>query len=175
MKVTVENIIARGRLKGSLDIEKVNSRLEKARYQPEVLEGLIYEMEEPRADIFLLENGMIKVHGVTSEDDLKLVLDSFMDVLHKAGFGNKLEGNVEVQEVIASIDTGSRISPKAVFDEFKDDGIHYDPTELPGFQLPVGNTGIHVLIFPSGKIVTTGASNLMDAVSSLDMVRGRIP
>ena len=81
---------------------------------------------------------------------------------------------LRIVEVIASYSVGARIDPKEVYEEFKEDGVVYDPSELPGFILRVGNSGIEVLIFPEGKVVSRGANNILDAVSSLQMVDSRI-
>ena len=79
-----------------------------------------------------------------------------------------------VQEIIASAELEKKLSPKDVYDEFKKDGIHYDPNELPGFHLNMGSSGIEILIFPEGKVISRGATDLSDAISSLEMVMGRI-
>ena len=61
-----------------------------------------------------------------------------------------------------------------IYDEFKKDGIHYDPNELPGFHLNIGSSGIEILIFPEGKVISRGATEISDAVSSLEMVLGML-
>ncbi len=174
MKVTVENIIAGSVLEGDIDIEKISSALEGARFQPEVMDGLIYELVEPRADIFLLRNGVLKLHGITSKDDLAGAVKGFLSALSEKGFKLKHRGPLSIQEIIASVKIERRLSPKDIYDEFKKDGVHYDPNELPGFHLNIGSSGIEILIFPEGKIISRGATNLSDAVSSLEMVMGRI-
>ncbi len=174
MKVTVENIIAGSVLEGDIDIEGISSTLEGARFQPEVMDGLIYELTDPRADIFLLRNGVLKLHGITSKDDLTVAVKGFLSVLSAKGFKLKHKGPLSIQEIIASVKLERRLSPKDIYDEFKKDGIHYDPNELPGFHLNIGSSGIEILIFPEGKIISRGATDISDAVSSLEMVMGRL-
>ena len=174
MKVTVENIIANSTLEGDIDIEGISSALDGARFQPDVMDGLIYELQEPRADIFLLRNGVLKLHGITSREDLSNAVKGFLSTLSGKGFKLSHRGPLTIQEIIVSAELERRLSPKEVYDEFKEDGIHYDPTELPGFHLNMGSSGIEILIFPEGKVISRGATDLSDAVSSLEMVMGRI-
>ena len=131
-------------------------------------------MKDPKADLFILGDGTLKLHGVTSEEKLKNALETFLSGLAENDLNYKLAEQLRINEVIASYSVGSRIDPKEVYEEFKDDGVVYDPSELPGFILRVGTSGIEVLIFPEGKVISRGADNILDAVSSLQMVEGRI-
>ncbi len=174
MKVVIENMIATCRIKGDLDLDKIASGIPGARYQPQLFKGIIIDKEEPRSKIFVLGDGTIKLHGLTSEDKIRKTLQDILGTLQEAGAVIKLAEPLKVTEVIASFSLGSRIDPKEVYEEFKRDGVVYDPAELPGFILNVGKSGIEVLIFPEGKVVSRGADNIMDAVSSLQMVESRI-
>ncbi|HHD15280.1 MAG TPA: hypothetical protein ENK47_01065 [Euryarchaeota archaeon] len=172
MKVTIENITASCRLDGDLDLESISGEIEGALYQPEIFRGITINKTSPDHSIFLLQDGLIRFHGITSEEtaekDLKelLSLPSLRD--------RSISEPLKVEEVIASTTADSPMDAKQVYEEFKDEGIIYDPSELPGFILQVGSSGIELLIFPEGKIISRGASNLMDAVSSLQMVHSRI-
>jgi len=174
MKVVIENMIANCRLKGDLDLEKMASVIKGARYEPQLFKGVIIEKEEPRSKMFILGDGTVKLHGLTSEDKVKKTLQDLMSELQDSGIFLKISEPLKVTEIIASFSLDTRIDPKEVYEEFKKDGVVYDPTELPGFILKVGKSGIEVLIFPEGKVISRGADNVMDAVSSLQMVESRI-
>jgi TATA-box binding protein (TBP) (component of TFIID and TFIIIB) len=174
MKVVIENMIASCKLSGSVDLQKLSKTVEGAKYQPSMFEGVMLTIDDPKADVFILGDGTIKLHGLTSEEKLKNALNSVLSMLNKHEIDNKISEHLKIVEVIASYSAGSRIDPKEVYEEFKEDGVIYDPSELPGFILRVGNAGIEVLIFPEGKVVTRGADNILDAVSSLQMVDARI-
>ena len=96
-------------------------------------------------------------------------------ILTEASLKNRsFEEPLKVKEIVASVDLEGPVDAKMIYEEFQKEGIIYDPAELPGFILNVGSTGIEVLIFPEGKIISRGASDLLDAVSSLQMVYNRI-
>lgn len=172
MKVVIENIVASCKLKGELDLEGIKNRLEGARYEPEVFKGITFESEAPRFKSFILPDGTIKLHGITSEEGMRNALDH---IISEASLEDRpMEDPLEVREIVASADMGGPVDAKMIYEEFQKEGIIYDPSELPGFILNVGTTGIEVLIFPEGKIISRGASDLLDAVSSLQMVYNRI-
>ncbi len=172
MKVVIENIVASCKLKGELDLESIKDHLEGARYQPDVFNGITLEKDAPNFKSFILPDGTIKLHGVTSEEALRAAMDHIISTppLNERG----LEEPLKVNEIVASVTLEGPVDAKMIYEEFQKEGIIYDPAELPGFILNVGTTGIEVLIFPEGKIISRGASDLLDAVSSLQMVYNRI-
>lgn len=172
MKVVIENMIASCAVEGDLNIAEVGADLPGARYQPEVFRGVTVIREDPGYKSFIMEDGTIKFHGLTSEEGLN---EALKDLLSEPSLkGVRLKDPLSIQEIIASVDLGGPVDAKLIYEEFKDDGVIYDPSELPGFILSVGKSGIEVLIFPEGKIITRGAKDIMNAVSSLQMVHGRI-
>lgn len=174
MKVVIENMIASCKLSGEIDLEKLSKIIKGAKYQPSMFDGIMLTREDPKSDVFLLGDGTVKLHGLTSEEKLKITLSSVLSMFKEKDVDLKVVEPLKIEEVIASFSVGARIDPKVVYEEFKDDGVIYDPSELPGFILRVGKSGIEVLIFPEGKVVSRGADNILDAVSSLQMVESRI-
>ncbi|MBN1390164.1 MAG: hypothetical protein JXA22_05935 [Candidatus Thermoplasmatota archaeon] len=174
MKVVIENVIASCRLSGEIDLVKIARHIDGARYQPSVFEGIMFTNSDPKADVFILGDGTMKFHGLTSEEKLMDLMGSLVSMMREKGLNVKVSEPLNVKEVVASFSLGSRIDPKRVYEEFKEDGVLYDPSELPGFILPVGTSGIEVLIFPEGTVISKGAKNIPDAVSSLQMVETRI-
>lgn len=172
MKVVIENIIAGCKIRGDLDLENISSLLDGSRYSPEVFDGISYNSETPSYKSFILKDGNIKFHGLTSEEGAK---EAITDLLSKPPLRDSwIEEQLKVMEIVASVTLDGPVDPKTIFDTFNDEGIVYDPEELPGFTLTVGKTGIEVLIFPEGKIVSKGATDLLDAVSSLQMVYAKL-
>jgi transcription initiation factor TFIID TATA-box-binding protein len=173
MKVVIENIVAKGNTTSKPDLEKINNDLEGSRYQKEVMNGIIYGLDDPECDIFLLEDGVIKIHGLTSEESISRAVDRFQEIIDERSIPIRIEDEIVIQEVIASMET-ERLNPKEVYETFKEENIGYNPKELPGFVLRIGRTGISVLIFPEGKIVCKGAATVSDSVSTLEMIATRL-
>ena len=97
---------------------------------------MTFERDAPRFKSFILPDGTIKLHGVTSEEGLRNALDHIMTM---ASLKNKsFEEPLKVNEIVASVDLEGPVDAKMIYEEFQKEGIIYDPAELPGFILNVG-------------------------------------
>ena len=174
MKVVIENLVVEQRIKGEIDPRDVNVSIKGCKFQPDVFKGLIYEMNDPHCELFLLPDGRIRVHGVSSLQSADKAIDRFLEMLRSSGFRVAKDDGAMILDVTSSLDIGCRLDPKKVLEEFKDDQIIYAPLMLPGFSIGIPNTSIEILIFPEGKIISKGAVSVEDSASSLEMVISRL-
>lgn len=174
MKIIIENLVAVQPIRGEIDLREVQSTLKGSRFQPEVFKGVIYEMDEPKCEVFLMRDRTIRVHGTRSLSSAEKAIRSVLDRLKGSGFRIDSSGSMQIKEVIASHDMGARLDPKRAMDSFKAERLIYDPRRLPGFILKLRSVGMEVLIFPEGKIVARGARSVEDAASALQMVASRL-
>jgi transcription initiation factor TFIID TATA-box-binding protein len=77
----IENIVASGDLRGTIDLEIVAERLCKTMYEPEQFPGLIYNMNEPKAVLLVFASGKIVCVGAKTETDVKLAVEKLRDTL----------------------------------------------------------------------------------------------
>ncbi len=174
MKVIIENIIASCKLEGDLDLPTLANGLKGSSFKPESFNGVMYHTDSPSTDFFILNDRTLKVHGLSVMDSIDKAINSLISSTPFANQHIRRASPTAVEEVIASLDLEEKLDAKGLYEEFKPDGVIYDPSELPGFILNMGRSGIEVLIFPEGKLVTKGAKSIHDAVSSLQMVEARI-
>jgi len=79
--VEIENIVATGDLRGTIDLEIVAERLFKTIYEPEQFPGLIYYMNEPKAVLLVFASGKIVCVGAKTETDVNLAIEKLRDTL----------------------------------------------------------------------------------------------
>ena len=77
----IENIVASGNLRGTIDLETVAERLCKTMYEPEQFAGLIYTMNEPKAVLLVFANGKIVCAGTKRETDTYLAVEKLRETL----------------------------------------------------------------------------------------------
>jgi transcription initiation factor TFIID TATA-box-binding protein len=77
----IENIVASGDLRGTIDLEIVAERLSKTMYEPEQFPGLIYNMNEPKAVLLVFASGRIVCVGAKTESDVNLAIEKLWDTL----------------------------------------------------------------------------------------------
>ncbi len=69
-KLKIQNIVASGGLRGTIDLEKATYSLGKTMYEPEQFPGLIYRMAEPKVVILLFASGKLVCTGAKHEEDV---------------------------------------------------------------------------------------------------------
>ena len=69
-KITIQNIVASGNLRNSVDLEAAADLLENVMYEPEQFPGLIYRMAEPKVVILLFASGKLVCTGAKHEEDV---------------------------------------------------------------------------------------------------------
>ncbi len=174
MKISIENITGSIRLEGRTDLQRMSELLPNTNYQGSFFNGLKFEMKDPECSVFVLGDGTVKLSGLKQENELERAMRTLLSSDAFRSSGLKATTSVKIEEVIASHDMGSPLDAKAIYEEFRKDGIVYDPSELPGFILRLGRSGIEVLIFPEGKLIVKGAPSVAEAVTSLHMIVTRL-
>ncbi|HDD60475.1 MAG: hypothetical protein J7K08_01485 [Thermoplasmata archaeon] len=163
----VENILVETRLTGELDFQLAGSRLDMARYQPEVFRGLIYETHLPRGLVFIYETGVVKVFGVKSLKGAQQILAILKEKLAGAGFDVSFDEDMKILNVIASVRLRGEVSPKKILQILDKDSIDYNPKAFPGIVYTV-SPKVKVLIFTEGLLVCYGTESFADASAILD-------
>lgn len=79
--IEIQNIVASGDLRATIDLEIVAERLCKTMYEPEQFPGLIYNMNEPKAVLLVFANGKIVCAGAKTETDVNLAVEKLRDTL----------------------------------------------------------------------------------------------
>ncbi len=140
MKIVIENLIAVQSIRGEIDLREVQASLKGSRFQPEVFKGVIYEMDDPKCEAFLVGDRTIRIHGTRSISSAEKAIRIIIDKLKGSGFRIDSNGSMQLKEVVVSHDIGSKLDPKRTMDSFKNERIVYDPRRIPGFILRLPST-----------------------------------
>ena len=84
-EVRIENIVATGDLKTTLDLEVVAECLTKTIYEPEQFPALIYRMDEPKAVFLIFASGKLVITGARTEVEVRLAANKLLDTLRRNG------------------------------------------------------------------------------------------
>ncbi len=69
-EIKVQNVVASGDLRGSIDLEDAAYILPKIVYDPEQFPGLIYRMKDPTLTFLVFAKGKVVCAGAKSEEDV---------------------------------------------------------------------------------------------------------
>ena len=69
-KITIQNIVASGDLKFTVNLEKTSMVLENSLYEPEQFPGLIHRMKDPKTVILIFGSGKIVITGAKFQEQV---------------------------------------------------------------------------------------------------------
>ncbi|MGC9309988.1 MAG: hypothetical protein ACP5D2_04825, partial [Candidatus Nanoarchaeia archaeon] len=70
-KITVQNIVASGKIQWDLNLNLLSLELENTEYEPEQFPGLVYKLDDPTATFLLFSNGKLVCTGTKNRAQLK--------------------------------------------------------------------------------------------------------
>ncbi len=81
--VSIQNIVATGDLKGTLDLEVAALCLNRTIYDPEQFPGLIYRLDQPKTVFLIFTNGKLVITGAKKEIEPVVAAEKLQDILEK--------------------------------------------------------------------------------------------
>ena len=69
-KITIQNIVASGDLRFTVNLEKTSMVLENSLYEPEQFPGLIHRMKDPKTVILIFGSGKIVITGAKFQEQV---------------------------------------------------------------------------------------------------------
>ncbi len=158
----IENIVASTTLAKSLDLNKVVLLLEAAEYEPEKFPGLIYRLKDMGTAILLFHSGKANCTGGKTLDDVKRSIDLVLKKLRDAGIDVYDEPEIKVQNIVSVFDLERDLNLTTVAVGLGLERVEYEPEQFPGLVYRLTDPKVVLLVFGSGKVVCTGATNRED-------------
>ena len=157
------NVIVSTRADRELSLEILAEKLSGCVYEPEIFPGLVYRRSDPKATIIAFATGKITSVGSKSEEAARMsIVTTVSEIARIEGEINV--GNITTENVVATVDVGRQID----IDKVSGCVLKtiYEPEQFPGvIHRPKDN--VVVIIFKSGKLVTTGSKSENEAKSTL--------
>ena len=114
-KKNIENVVASTYLGQELDLNKIQSALAGAEYNPQQFPGLVYRLKEPKTATLIFRSGKDVCTGAKCRDDVKVAISKVAKDLELADIKITIEPKIEVQNIVASSDLEQEINIKDLF------------------------------------------------------------
>ncbi|KXA89486.1 hypothetical protein AKJ40_04875 [candidate division MSBL1 archaeon SCGC-AAA259M10] len=150
-----------------LDLEKVASNLEGARYAPEVFAGVIYRMPEPKASFLIFASGKANCVGARSIESAEAAIGNLTEQLREQSF-DVGEPEIEIQNMVASVEFHRRFDLEQIARNIPN--VEYNPEVFPGLVFRMEGSSVAVLLFVQGKGVAVGAKSEEEIRKALDRI-----
>jgi len=167
--ITIQNVVASASVGQGIDLDLVLKTFPDMEYNPDQFPGLVFRLRLPMTATLIFRTGKMVCTGSKSEEEAIKAVNKVVQSLRKGGIPIKNDATVTVQNIVASVDLGSKIHLEQAARTLP--RSMYEPEQFPGLIYRMLDPKTVSLIFASGKVVCTGArkeSELYRAVHTLD-------
>ena len=169
--VSIENVVATASINQTVDLILITKNFVDVQYHPERFPGLVFRLKDPKTATLIFTSGKMVCTGAKSEARARAAVQEVVRRLKKGGIPIKNEAEIEIQNIVASVNLGGKIHmteaakklPKSM----------YEPEQFPGLIHRMADPKTVILVFASGKLVCTGAKTEGDvyrAVNNLHLM-----
>ena len=170
--VKIVNVVASGSLEHGIDIRAVNRIFPVTEYDPSKFPGLVFRLKKPKTSSLLFSSGKIICTGGKSERTAASAIQKIVRTLKKQGIVIKGIPTIKIQNIVASLDLGGRISLLDLYVRSGREGsAMYEPDQFPGLIYRMKEPRVVLLLFSTGKAVCTGAKNEEDVYRATEKIR----
>jgi transcription initiation factor TFIID TATA-box-binding protein len=160
--IKIENVVASAIISHKLDLPLIRKHLDNVTYNPEEFPALIYHQISPKASILVFNNGKLLCTGPTDINETEQAIFGFIQKIKKSGAVLLETINIEVQSIIATCDIKKTLDIDMIYKNRILDNLELSPDDYNVLVFRRPNSSITNLIFPSGKVVSSGGNNLKE-------------
>ncbi|MEM2756452.1 MAG: TATA-box-binding protein [Candidatus Bathyarchaeia archaeon] len=169
--VEIQNVVASVTINQRLDLAQIQKTFPDVEYKPAQFPGLVFRLQKPKTATLIFSSGKMVCTGAKSEQESIKAVQTVVRLLKKEGFLIAQEPQIEIQNIVASIDLHGTINLEQAANKLEN--VMYEPEEFPGLIFRMFEPKVVILMFASGKLVCTGAKTekeVYDAVYKLKKI-----
>jgi len=163
--VSIENVVASASVDQKLDLNEITKKFPDTEYHPDQFPGLVFRLKVPKTATLVFRTGKMVCTGAKSEDLSRKAVKTVVQKLRKGGIRIKKDATVTIQNMVASINLGGKISLEQAARTLP--RSMYEPEQFPGLIHRMLDPKTVILLFASGKLVCTGAKKEADVYRSV--------
>lgn len=163
--VSVENVVASGKLEQRLDLSLISETIPGARYNPQRFPGLFFNLKKPKSLLLIFNSGRIISMGTRSVRQAKKAIVNAVKELQSVGMAILTEPKIEIQNMVACADLRTKIDLEDLAMTLR--RTIYEPENFPGLIYMMDEPRVTLLLFTNGKIVCAGAKSEDDVLRAV--------
>jgi len=169
--IEIQNVVASVTINQRLDLAQIQKTFPDVEYKPAQFPGLVFRLQKPKTATLIFSSGKMVCTGAKSEQESIKAVQTVIKLLKKEGFLIQQEPQIEIQNIVASIDLHGIINLEQAANMLEN--TMYEPEQFPGLIFRMMEPKVVILMFASGKLVCTGAKTekeVHDAVYKLKLI-----
>ena len=164
--ISIVNVVASADISQKLDLDDITKKFPDIEYHPDQFPGLIFRLDSPKTATLIFTSGKMVCTGSTSEMIAKQAVQKVVASLKKGKIKIEHDASIKIQNIVASITLGGKIDLETAARSLP--RSMYEPEQFPGLIHRILDPKTVILIFSSGKLVSTGAKNEADVFKSVN-------
>ena len=153
--VSIENVVATASINQRVDLILITKNFVEVQYHPDRFPGLVFRLKNPKTATLIFSSGKMVCTGAKSEERAREAVQEVVRRLKKGGIPIKNEAEIEIQNIVASVNLGGKIRIEQAAKKLP--RSMYEPEQFPGLIHRMADPKTVILVFASGKLVCTGA------------------
>ncbi|XVF61117.1 hypothetical protein PTKIN_Ptkin08bG0103200 [Pterospermum kingtungense] len=164
----LQNIVSTLNLDCTLDLKAIALHARNAEYNPRRFAAVIMRIREPKTTALIFSSGKLVCTGAKTQQHSYLAARRYARILQKLGFDVKFK-DFKIQNMVASCNITVPVSLIRLGHSHYEFS-KYEPELFPGLIYRMKHPKITMLIFPSGKLVITGAKKEPEIHKAFDNI-----
>ncbi len=149
-----------------MDLNEITKKFSDTEYHPDQFPGLVFRLKTPKTATLVFRTGKMVCTGAKSEEMSRKAVKTVVQKLRKGGIKIKKDATVTIQNIVASINLGGKISLEQAARTLP--RSMYEPEQFPGVIHRMPDPKTVILLFASGKLVCTGGKTEKDVYRSVN-------
>ncbi len=108
--ISIENVVATGTIDQKLDLKDITKKFPDVEWHPEQFPRAVFRLKNPKTTTLLFSTGKMVCTGAKSEELAKKAVKTVVQKLRKGGIKIKKDAITTIQNIVASINLGGKIS-----------------------------------------------------------------
>ena len=164
--ISIENVVATASIDQKLDLKDITKKFPDVEWHPDTFPGAVFRLRSPRTTTLLFRTGKMVCTAAKSEEMARKGVKTVVQTLRKGGIKIKKDAIVTIQNIVASINLGGKISLEQAARTLP--RSMYEPEQFPGLIHRMLEPKTVILLFASGKLVCTGGKTEKDVYSAVN-------
>ena len=171
--ISVQNVTVSTDLHQELKLRSLAKSLQIPEYAPRVFPGLVYKGDDPNTVILLFDSGKMVCNGKSLEDVTVALRENVRKIVviwYKNG--GKCMPEVIVENIVASTSFSDKLDLDVIAQSLEE--AEYEPEQFPGLVYRLSSPKTATLLFRSGKANCTGAKNIEDVRTTINIIAEKL-
>ncbi|EOX92456.1 hypothetical protein QUC31_003650 [Theobroma cacao] len=164
----LQNVVSTVNLNCTLNLKAIALHARNAEYNPRRFAAVVMRIKEPKTTALIFSSGKIVCTGAKTVQQSQLAARKYARIVEKLGFHVNFK-HFKIQNLVASCNVLVPISLIRLACHHYEHAT-YEPELFPGLIYRMRRPKITMLIFPSGKLIITGAKEKVEIDTAFENI-----